>query len=142
MMRPSEALALGRVMLKPLAGVVNDQKGNGCALGMIGSASSPEGMAEMTEWMLRQIVRYPCECAKGCNVDPMVAKLRDVVIHLFDHHVEEAVRSANLGWVVRGDKWNLDQLIDWLRKVEDEQGFVEKETEECTSESRALDVLS
>lgn len=132
-MRPSEALALGRVLLRPVAGIIKNDRGGGCALGMM-QAAAPLGEVAITKWMLKTRVNFPCGCAMGKE-----ATISDITMHLFDAHVEEA-EHHEVFEVVRAGGWNIDKLVDWLRKVEDESKDFEmvKETTECTDRDRAL----
>lgn len=133
MMRPSEALALGRVLLRPVAGIIRNDRGGGCALGMMQAAAPLEEEA-ITQWMLKTRAKFPCGCVMGKE-----ASISDITMHLFDGHVEEA-DFHNYHVEKRTGGWNIDKLVDWLRKVEDESKDFEKvtETTECTDRDRAL----
>ena len=111
MLKLSEAILLGSTQIKPMAGSVlcYDHNGEayGCALGMAGVA---EGGEERHHWLLdtiwpilRQKTNYPCECFPEYE-----QVLQTVITHLFDAHV------------INKEDWTLEQLVDFVRKVEDE----------------------
>src|SRR5258705_6677476 len=107
-MKLSEAMALGRVLLKPKAMFLTDGEGSGCALGMaltaIGvkiecpcSIDEPEG-----EWpWLRKFCDCPCSCGLPLSYTAAIT-------HIFDDHVMKSSLEP----------WTLDQLIDWIKSVE------------------------
>lgn len=115
-MRLSDAIAMGRVLLKPKA-YVTIMDGEGCALGMafaaIGVTSHKEAVKRcktVPEWKWlgkTKPVLFPCYCNPA---EDRILRYKDDyrgwIAHLFNEHV-------------CGDKtWNLDQLIDWIRSVE------------------------
>lgn len=116
-MRLSDAIATGRVLVKPLAGVVlRDNKEEGCAIGMAlvacgkqELAHSYDGLGQAWPWTTNRLdpICLPCGCGKisaisDCNV------IGSAIAHLFDFHIADRGRA----------RWTLDQLIDWVRSVE------------------------
>jgi hypothetical protein len=129
-MRLSDAIALGRTILEPVAGTFNDHHGGGCAIGMAYEAIGKDFLvSNVREWNWVHTVRgkLPCSCTRTCNCelcvqDPAIS----CIVHLFDVHV-----------MGKGD-WTLDQLIDWVRSVEPPEQVTEvkeeaHETERCDS---------
>ena len=123
-MRISTYMALGRTMIKPLAGVHLhpylgaymeglDKATDGCAWGMVNVAAGNEKWNEINLFTRRLIVALPCGCM-GLIVGGGMQKfesngresLSGAVVHLFNHHVMTI------------KDWTMDQLIDWLRSVE------------------------
>lgn len=111
-MKISTAMALGRTMIMPLAGVhlSTDQK-MGCALGMV-QIAAPSLWQDTFMRARHTLVTTPCTCEMG-HVGGMAwdmirrtNSLNETIIHLFNHHV-----------MVKKD-WTMDQLIDWVASVE------------------------
>ena len=105
-MRLSDAIALGRMILRPLGGTFNDGKGGGCALGMAYMAAGLDPYKELFsamqcepgwKWIENTLLVLPCGCT-GYNKLYALS----TIVHLFDIHV------MHLG------DWTLDQLIDWV----------------------------
>jgi hypothetical protein len=129
-MRLSDAIAMGRVLITLQMGTMGDGV-SGCALGM---AESAAGMclAGKPSRTLALAAKFPILNMVGI-VDPLSGQrirgwtMLNVIVRLFDHHV-----------MAHPQKWTLDQLIDWVRKTEDELGFgdsvVEVATETATVE--------
>lgn len=118
-MKISTAIALGRTMIKAIAGTRNNGFGEGCALGMaeaaIGTTGAPFGASEEAwPWILSRRSPLPCGCTGsvmfgGCNHEPYYGRSLPFVssiVHLFNYHV-----------MTKKD-WTLDQLIDWIASVE------------------------
>jgi hypothetical protein len=116
-MRASEALLLGSTILKPIAGIFNNEQGGGCAMGMIAAAYGGPWMANVPTWMLerRSDLRLPCGCKDefvvggGCfpvERTSMEATVQGVVVHLFNYHV-----------CMTGD-WTIEKLADWISTME------------------------
>lgn len=130
-MKISTAMALGRTMIKPLAGIfLNPAKDSGCAWGMACLAAP----SHFNSFLIRAEcceVRLPCKCngwVIGGSMRPYHAgeadNLRDCIVHLFNYHV-----------MTRKD-WTMDQLIDWVASVEpadpeDKVTEAVKENTEC-----------
>jgi hypothetical protein len=113
-MRISEAMNLGRSMLKPRAGYHWDQQRNeGCAWGMVNIAA-PGKYHYMNQSATAMQVPLPCGCkglvmGSGCHYydyENGISTLSLAIVHLFNYHVMTA------------NDWTMDQLIDWLRSVE------------------------
>lgn len=123
----SEAIALGRTLCKPVAGTEDDLKGGGCSLGMaaraVGSrvySSHVLGIITFTisredfPVLAEPLHAQPCRCVKlpiGSGLQFQMNPMDCVgvaVTHLFDIHV------------CHFHDWTLDQLIDWVRSVENE----------------------
>ena len=120
-MKLSEAIRQGSTMIRPKAGAQYFQvEKAGCALGMaavargctFGPAKHPVPPSERRtlnaemvwgDWIL-EVMERPCTCWR-CTV-PRRMRVKDIVAHLFDHHVEG-----------RRD-WNLAQLMAWVETVE------------------------
>ena len=111
-MKISTAMALGRTMIMPLAGVhlSTDQK-MGCALGMV-QIAAPSLWQDTFMRARRTFVTTPCTCEMGHGGGmawcPILRAnfLNETIIHLFNDHV-----------MTRKD-WTMDQLIDWVASVE------------------------
>lgn len=109
-MRISDALALGRTMLKPIAGHhITPDGTHGCAWGMI-QVAAPSEYGEMIR--RGPSMKTPCGCKMGYTGGMAWGPIHDnfvsVVVHLFNQHV------------MTEKNWTLDQLIDWVRTVEPE----------------------
>lgn len=117
-MKMSLAMALGRTMIKALAGTRSNGDGYGCALGMAEAAISKTDTWSASEhvwpWILSPVGPLPCGCTgrvmgSGCNYESYdgspVVSVKSIV-HLFNYHV-----------MTKKD-WTLDQLIDWIASVE------------------------
>jgi len=120
-MKLSEAILLGSTVLAPKAGRQHYSELNaGCALGMAAVAAGctfrpvTEPFARKDKrtlgaegvwgnWLLT-VVSRPCACWR-IRV-PRKMRIKDVVAHLFDHHV-----------MARQD-WTLEQLVAWVETVE------------------------
>lgn len=103
-MKVSEAIMLGSFSLTRKAGTLA-----GCALGMAAEAQGiPKSYTRIHKrwpWLLTKR-RGPCDCP-GLR---MMAPADDIIIHLFDDHVMEPEDDFT--------PWTLEQLADWVRKVE------------------------
>ncbi len=112
-MKLSEAMALGRVLLKPKAMFLTDGEGSGCALGMalaavgvkIEKPSFIEEPEKQWPW-LKKSCNGPCSCG-GSYVS-----YTEAIAHVFDFHVMSKM------WNVWDQQWTMDQLIDWIKSVE------------------------
>ena len=120
-MRLSDAIALGRMILRPLGGTFNDGKGGGCALGMAYMAAGLDPYKELFsamqcepgwKWIENTLFVLPCGCT-GYNKLYALS----TIVHLFDIHV------MHLG------DWTLDQLIDWVRSVEPPEAITDTKEE-------------
>lgn len=102
-MRLSDAIATGRVLLKPVRSSLFSGEDYGCALGMALMSAGTRNVIKLKSlWpILGESFEIPCLCFKVRTV-PMDL----IVTHIFDNHV-----------FLRED-WTLDQLIDWVRSVE------------------------
>jgi len=115
-MRLSDAIALGRT-LGP-SWTRNDQNGL-CAMMMAGAAAngSSWNWTGGLDYKIETYVDLPCSCKTCCDHPwnkyagwfPRPEKMffHSAIIHLYNFHVT---------W--KGD-WTLDQLIDWVRGVEE-----------------------
>jgi hypothetical protein len=130
-MKLSDAISLGRVLLKPKAQFLVDGEGGGCALGMgliaIGfKVQDPRSIAEPVEvWpWLEEWVERPC-----CSHHPEQGG--DIITHIFDDHIMRM--SVD-------ERWTLDQLIDWVRKVEprEEIPVTEQQGVECAQDAQPV----
>jgi hypothetical protein len=112
-MRLSDAIALGRTMIKATPGRVWHSDDTGCAWGMALKAAGllekyydhPPVIGTLSvdiplpwQWVKKSLCA-PCPCKYASSV-------AGVIVHLFDWHVFEK------------KDWTLDQLIDWVRSVE------------------------
>ena len=120
-MKLSEAILLGSSMLAPRAGGQHfAETQEGCALGMaavargctFGPARRPVQASERRtlgvegvwgEWVLKLEAR-PCDCWR-IRV-PRKMRIKDIIAHLFDHHIMEK------------KNWTLEQLVKWVETVE------------------------
>jgi hypothetical protein len=116
--RLSDAIATGRVLLKPLAGELIDMNGTaGCALGMAAKAAGIESISVdiRLKWpWIREEAEMPCSCIPSCTPFASMHSPKPcfgIITHIFDDHV-----------MTRQD-WTLDQLIDWVRSVEPPEPF-------------------
>jgi len=120
-MKLSEAILLGSSMLAPRAGRQHfAETQEGCALGMAAVARGctfrtctklfderdrrtlgAEGV--WGEWLLEQVDR-PCDCWR-IRI-PRKMRVKDIIAHLFDHHV------------MQKKNWTLEQLVKWVETVE------------------------
>lgn len=109
-MKLSDAIALGRVLVKPKANFLVDGEGSGCALGMaltaVGKKIEMPSFLEEPEiewpWLKKVCGYHFCSCFYGVSYSQAIA-------HIFDGHV---MKSMAL------EPWTLDRLIDWVRSVE------------------------
>lgn len=120
-MKLSEAILLGSTVVPAKAGrqLFSESQG-GCALGMAAIARGcsfhavsqpvPEeerrtlgAEAVWGSWMLREVVR-PCNCWRFRV--PHEMRIKDVIAHLFDHHV------------MTKKNWTLERLAAWVETVE------------------------
>lgn len=128
-MKPSDALALGRHLIKPKKGVVLDGLGSGCALGMIYSAAPAEETKHIGEFQGTFISECPCGCFPG------PVSVETIIAHIFDMHVMEKVMDYYCKF------WTIESIIDWLQTIEGAMGYKDvEETRECapTHEDRTL----
>jgi hypothetical protein len=110
----SEAIEIGRLILKPEADILfNKERNSGCALGMALAgvalepvASSPP-LRALWPW-LASVCVYPCSCKKRDG------EIVGIIAHLFDFHV--------MGGLVQGPQdlpfRTLDGLLYWIRQHE------------------------
>jgi len=112
-MRISDAIALGRTMIKPLAGVhISADKTHGCAWGMVWkSAGSAYDEMHVRAAYFRTTLSFKCVglvigSGMTLGLTERMNTLSMAIVHLFNDHV-----------MTRKD-WTLDQLIDWVRSVE------------------------
>lgn len=123
----SDAIAMGRTLVKPTPTTEWAVGGGGCARGMALEAigkrcayATPYGPWEsgkghpnianfLTAWpWTERLTSVPCLCYG----EPVVAEIAIVISHMFDRHVSMPGCT---------DSWTLDQLIDWVRSVEPEE---------------------
>jgi|ERR1700683_4408 len=109
-----EAIALGRMILKPKFGYFNDRQGNGCALGMaevaLGYSLIQRELLDATyPWLRKTAVPLPCQCdsRRGFGSSRLSADI--VVAHIFDYHVV---------LVAVDPKWTMEELIDWVKQID------------------------
>lgn len=119
-MKMSEAILLGSTVLAPKAGGQHfAEMQAGCALGMAALARGctfhkitdfdrkdrrtlgTEGV--WGKWVLEEVNR-PCNCWRF--LVPRKMRIKDIIAHLFDHHV---MGSKN---------WTLEQMVAWVETVE------------------------
>lgn len=114
-MRAAEAIRLGSLVIKPVAGKFGDENG-GCAIGMGNFALSKEGgcMHFVDKYLTLFVSQIPsdflpCGCPatfptlEGCGGRFTIS---GTIIHLFDHHV------------VGAKDWTIDRLCEWLDSVD------------------------
>jgi hypothetical protein len=114
--RLSDAIATGRVLLKPLAGELIDMSGTaGCALGMAAKAAGigSIGVDIRLKWLwIREEAEMPCSCIPSPFASMHSPQpCSNIITHIFDDHV------------MTDKDWTLDQLIDWVRSVEPPEPF-------------------
>jgi len=115
-MRLSDAILLGSAVLNPKAGGQHfSESQSGCALGMAaiargctyGPAQQAVPLQERRtlgtedvwgEWVL-QVVERPCDCWRFRV--PRKMRIKDIIAHLFDHHVMSK-RNWTLGGIAIG----------------------------------------
>jgi hypothetical protein len=120
-MKLSKAILLGSTAVAPKAGgQFFPESQAGCALGMAAIANGcsfhavnrfiryeerrtlgAEGV--WGSWILREVVR-PCNCWRFRV--PHEMRIKDVIAHLFDHHV------------MTKKNWTLERLVAWVETVE------------------------
>jgi hypothetical protein len=111
-MKPiSTAMALGRMLVRPVAGKIDDGQGGGCAWGMVHAAT--EDPITLRDQALKIRAALPCYCAGRIMGTDMsfydsiyMNTLLEVSVHLFNYHVMTA------------KDWTFDQLLDWVRENE------------------------
>ena len=121
-MRLSDAINLGSLLLKPVAGTRGDGNDGGCALGMAGKAAGGYVGCGFADWAkeIQSVDLLPCECGKdgskimgsSCDYFYRASVPRNCVhaiTHLFNYHVCTA------------KDWTLEQLVDWVRSVEPDE---------------------
>ena len=123
-MKLSEAILRGSTLITPKAGgqYFNEERA-GCALGMAViakgyrysrravSVSANQARTLGIEgvfgvWILAE-VRRPCDC--WWFTVPREMPIKDIVAHLFDHHV------------MKKKNWTLNQLVAWVQTLEPEE---------------------
>jgi len=119
-MKLSEAILLGSTVLAPKAGgQIFSESQAGCALGMAavarGCTFRPVTQFDQRDrrtlgtegvwgsWVLTPVAR-PCQCWRFLL--PREMRIKDIIAHLFDHHV------------MRKKNWTLEQLVEWVKTVE------------------------
>jgi hypothetical protein len=119
-MKLSEAILLGSTVLAPKAGgQIFSESQAGCALGMAavarGCTFRPVTQFDRKDrrtlgtegvwgsWVLTPVPR-PCQCWRFLL--PREMRIKDIIAHLFDHHV------------MRKKNWTMEQLVEWVRTVE------------------------
>lgn len=118
-MRAAEALILGSTIVKPVAGNIDDDKGGGCALGMINHGLGSNQRYEFTEtfpWMWKEnYTALPCDCkderliGSGCGMFPrnqIQRHITSIVVHLFNWHVCHV------------HDWTIDRLAEYIDSVD------------------------
>src|ERR1700687_528175 len=126
-MRAAEAIRLGSLMIKPVAGTRNDGNGGGCAIGMgnfslTGDAGNGADMHTCRAWERRfswvtksVFTQLPCSCdsqmvvgsicritARSCvEASPIMA-----MVHLFNYHVCTV------------KDWTIDRLCEWFNSID------------------------
>ena len=104
-MRLSDAIALGRTLIKSVPYYRNDTNGGGCALGMADVAIGSTDSLNHYPWTCAEGSKFdlPCGCEKVILNHQWASR---IIVHIFNEHVH-------------GDgDWTLDRLIDWVRSVE------------------------
>jgi hypothetical protein len=138
-MRLSEAVGLGRSMIRWIAYNIHNKKfDGGCALGMglaamgrfktvqeklakdprfaVGLFLSQE-IGHLWPWLKDTWEHCPCNCLKNYGEEsPMYTRssYREMIEHLFDHHVMPRLAFGQ----VKDDDMTLEQLQDYIRKHE------------------------
>jgi len=127
-MRLSDAIALGRTLLTPYAGVI-EYNGKGCAIGMglkaCGKSANVHDALTDAGWGWTGNFNIPHPMPCGCTryeVNIGMNHGGSLIAHLFDFHV------------FGKRDWTLDQLIDWVRSVEPAEAT--PQTEQAVAESR------
>jgi hypothetical protein len=119
-MRAAEAVRLGSLVVKPVAGKVSDGKGGGCAIGMgnfaLGGAADCRQFEARYRWLDNTPQSdLPCDCVgdglmeSGCytrNRDWVNSNYQSQMIHLFNYHVATV------------KDWTIDRLCEWLDSVD------------------------
>ncbi len=113
-MRISEAIALGRTLIQPLAGVhLTGDQTQGCAWGMVQMAAGRDNMQALHIASNRIFLTLPCGCTGNIIKGGMTLgrstgreALDIAIVHLFNDHV-----------MTKKD-WSMEKLIDWLATVE------------------------
>jgi len=117
-MRLSDAIALGRTIIKPKSGSYPTDT-EGCALDM-GMRATEGGNWHKSNrrwpWLEKECPTLPCNCFRARGW-PNTVELNFswAIIHLFDTHVFASEYS------VAFERWSLDMLIDWVRSVEPQE---------------------
>ena len=125
-MRLSDAIAMGRMLIRHVAGTIDDGNGGGCAFGMAFRAIGDFNYFHHWDWKDQGLLPYPCDCKADSLIMGSACQLflhegesrpAQIIVHLFNFHVMTA------------KDWTLDQLIDWVRTNEP----AEAETEAVTA---------
>ena len=120
MMRASEALMAGSLLLRPLGCIRNDGNGNGCALGMmemahgIDAGKSPTFPSsefkldyDIYPW-LRSVCIHSCPvCGESFYLYPAMGIL---IAHIFDYHIAEIIVLPD----PKKGRWTIEQLADFI----------------------------
>lgn len=127
-MRLSDAIAMGRTLVTPVTGIIDNLGGGGCALGMAGRATGGFAANECGVQMEEVHKRWPwtasflredapCKCYFWQKTFELPAGIfSQAIAHLFDAHVMQDPQHQEAS--CENETWTLDQLIDWVRSVE------------------------
>jgi hypothetical protein len=128
-MKLSEAILLGSTLVTSQAGQLRfSETDSGCALGMAAAANgctfrpTSRPLAENDRrtlnsediwgnWLLRVVI---CPCGCGDFQVPRALRIKDIIAHLFDHHMMER------------RNWTLDQLVAWVEMWEPKNYYPSK----------------
>jgi hypothetical protein len=109
-MELSEAILLGRTLLKPLRGELGKPGGPGCALAMaleaVGRPRDYDDVVQEWPWTETRCPALPCGCWRGRFFQ---YKILDAICHLFDDHI------------FRRRDWTFHRLVEWISTVEPKQ---------------------
>lgn len=115
-MKLSEAMMIGSVMIKWVAGTRDNEEGGGCALGMADKAVG-RNCSTLYAWSIKpNHYLLPCDCKgdelllgncmNGFAKPHIESTAQGVITHLFNYHV-----------MTKGD-WTLERLVDWVHSIE------------------------
>jgi hypothetical protein len=117
-MRLSEAIALGRVLVRPAARAEYHHDESGCARGMaleaVGarvhnlSVCNFEVFERLWPWTTKTLALWPC----SCESDGTRWSISVWITHFFDEHVMQFCGDRKI------ELWTMERLIDWVASVE------------------------
>lgn len=123
----SDEISLGRMLLRPVPGTFNDGEGGGCAFGMANAARGDHLAISRHPWVsqMQGFITLPCNCTServmGAGMvhfpQKSITTYADAIVHIFNYHICTV------------KDWTMDQLIDFVKRVEPPEEAVPAEAE-------------